>query len=93
MADYRLTPLAKSDLLAIWKYTIDNCGEKQAEKYLLEIETKLEQLAVNPELGKQRPEINPVYNSFPVKKHIIFYLKSVNYIDIIGMLHGEMDIN
>ncbi len=93
MPDYRLTPTAKSDLLEIWKYTIKNWGGKQAEKYLLDIETKLEQLAANPELGRQRPEISPGYNSFPVKKHIIFYLHSGNHIDIIGVLHKKMDIN
>jgi len=48
MPDYRLTPAAKSDLLETWNYTIENWGEKQAEKYLLDIETKLEQLAANP---------------------------------------------
>ncbi len=93
MSEYRLTPAAKSDLLEIWSYTIKNWGKKQAEKYLLEIEAKLELLAADPELGRQRPEINPGYYSFPVKKHIIFYLQSGNYIDIIGILHGKMDIN
>jgi toxin ParE1/3/4 len=93
MPDYRLTPAAKSDLLKIWNYTIKNWGEKQAEKYLLDIESKLERLAANPELGRQRPEINLSYYSFPVKKHIIFYLQSGNHIDIIGILHGKMDIN
>jgi plasmid stabilization system protein ParE len=44
-------------------------------------EAKLEQLAANPEIGKRRPEIRPGYYSFPVEKHIIFYLHSANYID------------
>ncbi len=93
MPDYRLTPAAKSDLLEIWNYTAENWGEKQAEKYLLDIESKLEQLAANPKLGRQRPEIKLNYYSFPAKKHIIFYLLSGNHIDIIGVLHGKMDIN
>ncbi len=93
MPDYRLTPAAKSDLLEIWNYTIKTWGKKRAEKYLLAIETQLEQLAANPELGRQRPEINPGYYSFPVKKHIIFYLQSGNHIDIIGVLRGKMDIS
>lgn len=76
MADYRLTPAAKADLIDIWNYTVDFWGEKQAEKYLYAIETKLEQLAVNPEIGRKRPEIAPGYHSFPVEKHIIFYQKS-----------------
>jgi toxin ParE1/3/4 len=93
MPNYRLTPAAKSDLLEIWDYTVETWGEKRAEKYLLDIETKLKQLAANPELGRQRPEISPGYYSFPIGKHIIFYLQPGNHIDIIGILHGKMDIN
>ena len=93
MHKYRLTPSAKSDLIEIWNYTVETWGEKQAEKYLQEIEDKLGQLSANPELGRQRPEIHPGYYSFPVRKHSIFYLQSNNYIDIIGILHGRMDIN
>ena len=93
MPNYRLTPAAKSDLLEIWNYTVETWGEKQAEKYLLDIEVKLEQLAANPKLGRKRPEINPDYYSFPVGKHTIFYLHSGKYIDIIGVLHGKMDID
>ncbi len=93
MSNYRLTPAAKSDLLEIWNYTVKTWGEKQAEKYLWDIETKLEQLAANPELGRHRPEISPNYYSFPVRKHIIFYLHSGTHIDITGILHGRMDIN
>lgn len=93
MADYRLTPAAKSDLIDIWNYTVNTWGEVQAEKYLLEIQTALEHLAANPEIGKQRPEIAIGYYSFPVEKHMIFYLCSNGFIDIIAVLHGRMDIN
>jgi toxin ParE1/3/4 len=93
MPNYRLTPAAKSDLLEIWNYTIKTWGKNQTEKYLLNIEAKLEQLAANPEIGKRRPEIRSGYYSFPVEKYIIFYLHSGNHIDIIGILHGRMDIN
>jgi toxin ParE1/3/4 len=93
MPDYRLTPAAKSDLIEIWNYTVETWGKKQAEKYLKEIEAKLEQLAANSELGRKRPEISPGYYSFPVGNHIIFYLQSGKQIDIIGILHGRMDIN
>ncbi len=93
MPSYRLTPAAKSDLLEIWDYTVKTWGKNQTEKYLLNIEVKLEQLAANPEMGKPRPEIRPGFYSFPVGKHIIFYLPTGNHIHIIGILHGRMDIN
>ena len=92
MPKYRFTPAAKSDLIKIWNYSVETWGEKRAENYLLDIEAKLEQLASNPKLGKQRPEISLGYYSFPVVKHVIFFLQSDKYIDIIGILHGRMDI-
>ncbi len=93
MHKYRLTPLAKSDLIDIWNYTVETWSEKQAEEYLQDIESKLIHLSDNPRLGKHRPEIVHGYYSFPVRKHIIFYLISDSYIDIIGILHGKMDID
>lgn len=93
MGEYRLTPAAKSDLINIWKYTSEKWGVKQAEKYLIEIEQKLEKLASNPNMGRIRPEIKEGYYSFPVEKHVIFYLILENYIAIIGILHGKMDID
>lgn len=93
MHKYRLTPSAKSDLIEIWEYTVETWSEAQAEKYLQDIEDKLHLLAADPELGKHRPEIAAGYFSFPVQKHIIFYLISDNHIDIIGILHGKMDID
>ena len=93
MPEYRLTPSAKSDLIEIWNYTVQTWGEKQADKYLQYIEDTLNDLAANPGLGRQRPEICPGYYSFPARKHIIFYLNSGRHIDIIGILHGKMDID
>jgi len=40
--DYRLTPAAKSDLLKIWNYTAETWSEKQAEKYLLDVDKNLQ---------------------------------------------------
>ena len=93
MHRYRFTLSAKSDLIEIWNYSVENWGGKKAEKYLQDIEDKLNQLAANPELGKHRPEIAPGYYSFPVRKHINFYLISDSHIDIIGILHRRMDID
>ena len=92
MAKYHLTPSAKNDLRQMWNYTAKHWSAKQAEQYLLDIETKLELLAANLELGRHREEINPTYYSFPAEKHIVFYLKAKEHIEIIGILHKRMDV-
>jgi toxin ParE1/3/4 len=93
VGEYRLTPAAKNDIIDIWNYTVESWGAGQAEKYLLYIESQLDRLADNPDLGKHRPEIREGYYSFPVKKHIVFYLKAKQHIQIIGVLHGRMDVD
>ena len=89
MNEFRLTPSAKSDLIDIWNYTVEN----RAEKYLQNIEDKLNQLAADPEPGKQRSEIGSGYYSFLVQKQITFYLISDNHIDIIGILLEKMNVD
>jgi len=44
-------PRAKDDLKGIWRYTFDEWGEAQADKYLAEIEAKLGRLKSNPHLA------------------------------------------
>lgn len=93
MVKYRLTTAAKTDLQEIWNYTCDIWDKNKAEQYLLHIESKLNLLAENPELGRSRPEIKEGYFSFLAEKHIIFYIRGEKQIQIIGILHGKMDIN
>ncbi len=88
---YKLTQAAREHLSDIWRYTVKRWSEIQAEKYLRELEAKLEQLGANPDLGKHRPEIHEGYYSFPVEHHVIYYLKAPDHIQIIGILHGRMD--
>jgi len=57
-----------------------------------DIETKLELVAVNPELGRARSDIARNYFSFPACNHIIYYLKAENHIQIIAILHQRMDV-
>jgi len=93
VSEYRLTPAARADLIDIWNYTAQSWSLEQAEKYLLDLEEHLIQLALNPDIGKHRPEIREGYYSFPAAQHVVFYLKAVDHIQVIGILHGRMDVN
>jgi toxin ParE1/3/4 len=93
VSSFRLTPAARNDLIEIWKYTAHFWSPEQAEKYLLEIETCLNLLADNPDLAGNRPEIREGCYSFPSGQHVIFFLKGESQIQIIGILHGRMDVD
>lgn len=90
MADYRLTPAARSDIRSIWNYTDDEWGSAQAGRYLGQIEETIELLVRNPALGRPRDEIRPGFRSHPIGRHMIFYRIVGNDIEIARILHQRM---
>lgn len=92
MSRYRLTPRALRDLDHITDYTLATWGERQAEKYLAELDQRFRWLAQNPKAGRPRDEGGEGYRSFPHSAHVIFYLIDGEGVAIIGVPHGAMDI-
>ncbi len=91
MPNYRLSPLAEGDLLNIISSTIESWGNEQAKTYSQSIEAALIKLAQYPEFGQQRDELYKNARSFPIEKHIIFYIISDSGIDVARILHQHMD--
>lgn len=93
MADYKLTNKAVTDLSGIWDYTFDNWSEKQADTYYNMLLDCCQDIANNPELGKNYNEIKSDLFGLKASRHIIFYKKSINKpIEITRILHEQMDL-
>lgn len=89
---YRVSGKAKSDLLAIGRYTSRKWGKTQRNIYLKQIDDCFTQLAENPELGVTCDYIKKDYRKFPQGSHLVFYkLSSKNVLEIIRVLHNSMD--
>ena len=91
MSKYRITPKAQEDLKNIGRYTEHQWGRTQRNAYLKNIEKRFQWLADSPLLGKHRADIHESYYSFPQGQHVVFYLISIDAIDIISVPHKEMD--
>ena len=92
--NYKLSALAKKDLLAIFNLTIQKWGESKAREYAQKLSNGLDLLSQSPEIGKSRNELYPNALSFPVGSHIIFYAinNELNTnIEIARVLHQHMD--
>lgn len=92
MTNYRVTPRARDDLKNIGRYTEQKWGKLQRNKYLKQLESRFEWLAENPMLDKSRTDIEEGFYSYPQAEHIVFYRYRLEVIEIIGMLHQEMDV-
>lgn len=92
MAQFNVTLRAKEDLRAIWRYTRDAWGEAQADRYVTALYDRFGWLAAHPATGTHRPDIREGYHCFREGKHLVFYLRFLDHIDIIGVPHQRMDV-
>jgi len=88
---YRLRERARNDLEEIWRYTYHIWGLKQADTYLNSIIDRCEWLAENPLLGKRRDDLRRGYRCFPEGSHMIYYVVDAQVVNVIGILHQNMD--
>ena len=65
-------PGARQDLTAIWRYSFEQWGEKQADKYLAELAAGIARLGDNPLLGKPRDDLRSGYRSLRVNEHMVY---------------------
>ena len=90
MANYRLTPDAKSDLIDIRRYTVEQWGKAQSKKYLSELRQTIRLLAETPSLGKSRLDVGEDVLSFPHFSHVIYYMAHERQLVVFGVLHKRM---
>lgn len=91
MANVLVSPRADLDLAEIWAYIADD-NESAADDLLALIETKFQELARRPRLGRLRSEFAEDIRSFPIGKYVIFYLPIAHGIEVVRVLHGARDI-
>ena len=92
MKRFHVTPRAIEDLDAIADYTLQIWGARQTEKYLAELQQRFEWLGNNPQAGRARDEIRDGFRSYPHGSHVIFYVIHADFVAIIGVPHGSLDI-
>tara|TARA_R110002124_G_scaffold283215_1_gene458969 strand:- start:2786 stop:3085 length:300 start_codon:yes stop_codon:yes gene_type:complete len=93
MAEYKLTNKAVEDLSKIWDYTLDIWSEKQADKYYDGLISNCQEIAENPDLGKNYEGISERLLGMKANQHIIFYRTvNENYVEITRILHERMDL-
>jgi toxin ParE1/3/4 len=93
MAKYRITNKAVEDLSSIWNYTRDTWSERQADHYYSMLIDYIEEIVINPNIGKSYEDIINKIMGLRAGRHIIFYrLIEANEVEVIRVLHERMDL-
>ena len=88
---YRLRPQAEADLETIWHYSARRWSVRQAEIYIYEIMTALEDLALGRCYGRRKEEV-PDYLNYAIGSHNIWF-RTAGFIDVVRILHQSMDVD
>jgi len=89
---FRVSGPARSTLYAIGNYTEKGWGKKQRRKYIQKFSYRFKYLADNPLLGIGCDHISPYMRSYPEGSHVIYYFVFDSYIEIVDILHKNMDV-
>ena len=83
---------AVSDLEEIWFYTFEKWPKEQADRYYNLIFNEINYICKNVSAGKSMEHVRKGYRAAKVKSHLIFYKIVSDTIEIIRILHEQMDI-
>ncbi len=91
MRRFRLTARALGRLYEIGRYTKNEWGVTQRDAYLQALDNRFQTLAAMPYMGKPRPELSLDLYSALEKTHVIFYTITDDEIQIVDILHQQME--
>ena len=83
---YELTPEAKRDIRAIWLYTSEQWGERQADRYTRLLETGMQRMAQRRMIPRVFSARYPQVFVSRCEHHDIFYL----HIDVVRTPQGNL---
>ena len=93
MGIYKVRKKADADLVNIYRHTIKEFGEQQAERYIQLLADSFKLLADSPKLGQECDFVSPgLLRFFPSETtHSVYFRKTGYGIDVVRVLHQTMD--
>ncbi len=89
MAQYRIAPRARADVLAIWRRIAENASVDTARRFSQQLHERFSLLAEQPRMGRARPEVSPDIRSHPVGDYVIFYRPTDYGVEIAHVRHAR----
>ena len=90
--NYRLSRLAAKELEAIYRYSIEKFGLKQANHYMIELHDTMNLLAEHPSLGRSIDHIRNGYRRHEHAGHVIYYRQQSEMTHIMRVLGKTQDV-
>ena len=92
MSEVRLTPAARRDLEGIWRYTRQQWGVEQANRYIDVLTEAFQVLADSPKSAPSCDHIRSGYRHRSIGRHVVYFKVLPYGIAVVRVLHERMDI-
>ena len=93
MTRYRLTPAARSNLIGIADYILENSGPERAEAVIRTIQEAIEKVAEMPGLGHSREDFTDEDVRFwTVYTYYIVYRAETRPLEVVAVISGWRDV-
>lgn len=89
---YKISNEAKRDIENLWLYTLNEWSIQAADRYVRLIMDEILYVADHPHSATDCSEIREGYYKTRVKSHFIFYRLNNETIEVVRVLHQQMDI-
>ncbi len=91
MSDYKLSNLAKEDLIRIHRYGVEKFGITQADKYFNSFFENFDTIAENPFSFESVDYIKTGYRSYVCGSDSIYFKLNTNNVEIMAII-GKQDL-
>lgn len=88
-AAFRLTGIARRDVVEIIRYTREQFGDAQADAYIADLWSAFGLIANQPLIGTERVEVSPPVRLHPHARHNILYVIDERGVLILRVLSGR----
>lgn len=93
MKSCKFHPEAEIRIAEIWRFTYQQWGEEQADKYTLNINDSVQRLCAGELIGRNYNHLKKYSIKFiSCQRHFIFYTEGPDNIFILTVLHDVMDL-
>jgi toxin ParE1/3/4 len=80
---------AVADLDAIYWHGVQTWGRQRARTYLEALENLFGLLAVQPEIARERNELDPPVRLHPYRSHLVIFTADATEVDILRVVHSR----
>ena len=89
---YKVSQKAQAEIIDIYLYGVEHFTEQQSDSYHASLSAAFDILAQNPELARERTELEPPVRVHPHGSHLIIYrIEDDRDIFIISIRHARED--